>query len=88
MDHDALHIKLGSVLNEADDASALYRQVSRLYIYPQYDFYTADHDLAVLILNETVAYSDVIQPACLPEQGETFEAYQQCWITGWGSVGE
>lgn len=30
-------------------------------------------------------FVDTVQPVCLPNAGMTFQANQQCWISGWGA---
>ncbi|XP_060560620.1 chymotrypsin B-like [Ruditapes philippinarum] len=45
------------------------------------------NDIALLKLKTPVALNDNIHPACLPENGTTFDTgTDDCWITGWGDT--
>ncbi|GFR83210.1 transmembrane protease serine 5 [Elysia marginata] len=48
-------------------------------------------DLALLELNATgkaegFEFTELVQPICLPSQGEEFPASSRCYIAGWGSL--
>lgn len=53
---------------------------------PKFDF-----DLALVkvvpIDNHGIRFSREVQPACLPEKGESRDLAEQCFVSGWGSVG-
>ncbi|XP_054714936.1 plasminogen-like [Uloborus diversus] len=47
---------------------------------------TLDHDLALIKLNAPVAFTDGVQPACLPYKGWEAKPGWTCYTTGWGET--
>ncbi|XP_072043166.1 uncharacterized protein [Amphiura filiformis] len=73
--------------NEVDGTSQ-YRQevgVGRDYEHPE-AIPIQQYDLAVLQLNQPVIITDYVRPICLSTNQNELEAYENCWIAGWGSV--
>ncbi|XP_071478033.1 uncharacterized protein [Diadema antillarum] len=57
-------------------------------IHPEYDSTTIDNDIAVVIFENRVQFTnDYIRPICLEELGSTMP-YVSCHITGWGHNAE
>lgn len=46
------------------------------------------HDIALLKLSSPVNYNNYIQPICLMNSTSKFENRTDCWVTGWGDIGE
>lgn len=46
------------------------------------------NDIALLKLSSPVTYSNFIQPVCLLNSTYKFENRTDCWVTGWGALGE
>ncbi|XP_022539528.2 ovochymase-2 [Astyanax mexicanus] len=46
------------------------------------------YDIAVLELQESIQFSDYVQPICLPFPGETFPPKTTCVVAGWGRTKE
>ncbi|XP_072015922.1 uncharacterized protein [Amphiura filiformis] len=73
--------------NEVDGSSP-YRQevgVRRGYEHPD-AIRMQQYDLAVLQLDPPVNITDYVRPICLSTNQNELEAYESCWIAGWGSV--
>uniref|UniRef100_A0A8C4SPG3 Transmembrane serine protease 13 n=1 Tax=Erpetoichthys calabaricus TaxID=27687 RepID=A0A8C4SPG3_ERPCA len=60
--------------------------VSRIIINSQYDSNSHDNDVAILILQTSISYTNNIQPVCLPTSSQTFSANMNCWTTGFGTT--
>ncbi|KAI5632710.1 trypsin domain-containing protein [Phthorimaea operculella] len=54
-------------------------RVQQLTIHPNFSLQNQAADLAVLQLEEPVVFTDLIQPACLVDDGETDEAVATAW---------
>ncbi|XP_067896084.1 suppressor of tumorigenicity 14 protein homolog [Heterodontus francisci] len=64
------------------------RSINRIITHPKYDEYTSDYDIALLELKTPVFFSDSIQPVCLPATTHIFSTTANCYVTGWGVLGE
>uniref|UniRef100_A0A8C6ZCL7 Peptidase S1 domain-containing protein n=1 Tax=Nothoprocta perdicaria TaxID=30464 RepID=A0A8C6ZCL7_NOTPE len=69
-----------------DGAKVQARAVKRVVAHPAFNDYTYDYDLAVLELQEPVAFSSVVKPICLPDATHNFPPGKDLWVTGWGRV--
>ena len=49
-----------------NDATNVFRKISRIIRFPSYDNNLIDGDLALLHLTDSVPISNTIGPACLP----------------------
>ncbi|CAG9798744.1 unnamed protein product [Chironomus riparius] len=58
--------------------------VTKYYAHPQYNSRTFDFDFALLRLNNSVKYSNYIQPAMLPTRSTTLNVGTNCTVSGWG----
>ncbi|XP_072012996.1 uncharacterized protein [Amphiura filiformis] len=73
--------------NEVDGSSPYRQQVGvrRGYEHPK-AIPIQQYDLAVLQLDTQVNVTDYVRPICLSTNQNEWEAYESCWIAGWGSV--
>ncbi|NWX87777.1 ST14 protein, partial [Nothoprocta pentlandii] len=71
-----------------DGAKVQARAVKRVVAHPAFNDYTYDYDLAVLELQEPVAFSSVVKPICLPDATHNFPPGKDLWVTGWGATAE
>lgn len=54
--------------------------------HPKFNFDTADFDIALIKLSETITYSKFVRPICLKQPNEeTLFVGKTGVITGWGS---
>ena len=67
---------------------AVSLKAERVILHPDYsDAITGGDDIAVIILNETMPYSELIQPACLPSKiGVELPKSSICYMVGWGAT--
>ena len=59
--------------------------IQKILIHPSYDSDTVANDLAILVLESKIIYSDYIKPVCLPT-GENYHIGQHCITAGWGDT--
>ncbi|KAL6091794.1 hypothetical protein STEG23_000203 [Scotinomys teguina] len=61
--------------------------IEDIFLSPKYmDMYS--NDIALLKLSAPVNYDNYIQPICLLNSTFKFENRTDCWVTGWGDIGE
>lgn len=64
------------------------RYVASTHIHERYDYVTDEDDIALLKLSAPVDFTDLIQPACLPEKSKELQPGSVITLTGWGNMGE
>lgn len=62
------------------------RSVQRVVTHQDYNPRTEANDIALIQLNSPVVFSDVVQPACLPQTTVAASAFSNCYISGWGTT--
>uniref|UniRef100_W5LV93 Peptidase S1 domain-containing protein n=1 Tax=Lepisosteus oculatus TaxID=7918 RepID=W5LV93_LEPOC len=64
-------------------------EVSRMVtmVIPHPGYLNFDKDVALLRLNKPVSFTAYIQPICLASNISSFQNGTQCWVTGWGNIG-
>ncbi|XP_032769175.1 testisin [Rattus rattus] len=62
-------------------------QIEDIFLSPKYTE-QFPYDIALLKLSSPVTYSNFIQPICLPNSTYKFANRTDCWVTGWGAIGE
>lgn len=67
---------------------AVYAHVRRVESNPQYQGMASSADVALVELQEPVAFTSHILPVCVPGPSVAFHSGMNCWVTGWGSPSE
>lgn len=80
--------QLGLHVQRKMAAQVVTRNLKRIIPHPNYNDYTFDNDIALMELESPVAFSDYIQPICLPAAQHSFPPGNTVWITGWGATRE
>lgn len=59
------------------------RDVKEVIIHEDYYGGALFNDVALLVLDKPLEFTDVVGPICLPRQGQNFDNLN-CVVTGWG----
>lgn len=60
--------------------------IKDIIIHKDYDIENVHNDIALLILEESVAMAPNINTICLPEPHENFDYQSECFVAGWGKL--
>ncbi|XP_047670230.1 prostasin-like [Tachysurus fulvidraco] len=82
----SLTVYLGKQTLKGFNPNQIARSIKKVIIHPSYNSATQDNDIALLLLNSSVTFTNYIRPVCLAGQGSSFPAGTKGWITGWGSI--
>ncbi|NXI74321.1 ST14 protein, partial [Anseranas semipalmata] len=74
-------------INEKSNHVAM-RSIKRIIVHPQYDQSISDYDIALLEMETSVFFSELVQPICLPSTSRVFLYGTVCYVTGWGAIKE
>lgn len=66
-----------------------YMEIENLVRHPYYEAVSTGYknDIALLKLKKDVKVNSHVKIVKLPSVGDTFGPSSECWITGWGQVG-
>jgi len=81
------NIRLGSLLASGSDADLIVSGVDHVFSNPTYDRRNLINDVGLLRLNQSVVFTDTIQPICLPSPNVNLNQFRVCVDTGFGRVG-
>ncbi|XP_051260251.1 transmembrane protease serine 3 [Dicentrarchus labrax] len=60
--------------------------VEQIIYHARYRPKGLDYDIALMKLASSLNFNGFVEPICLPNHGEEFEAGTMCWISGWGAT--
>ncbi|XP_068565414.1 enteropeptidase [Cebidichthys violaceus] len=78
-------------LHSQSDSNSLEvqtRRVDRIVFNRKYNRRTKQADIAMMHLDHPISFTQLIQPLCLPAEGQDFTAGTRCLIAGWGRYAE
>lgn len=72
-------------MSEINEAGTLRSKVNDIYVHPDWKDYdlSYDADIAILVLNGTVIFSNLIRPVCMPTDNVITHGVRGS-IVGWG----
>ncbi|KAF5894719.1 enteropeptidase, partial [Clarias magur] len=73
---------------ESNTSDRQYHNVDQIVMNQNYNKRTKDSDIALMHLQDKITFTDYIQPICLPDPNQQFEAEIKCFIAGWGRLTE
>ena len=62
--------------------------VKEIINHPDWNRYKRNNDVALMRTKERIAFSDYVQPICIPEQDICFNEGTTCVVSGWGYTEE
>lgn len=62
------------------------REPSKLILHEDFDRITLKHDIALIMLNYPIEFSNEKIPICFPYMDD-ISSWQHCWVAGWGMTG-
>uniref|UniRef100_A0A8B9NNA9 Peptidase S1 domain-containing protein n=1 Tax=Accipiter nisus TaxID=211598 RepID=A0A8B9NNA9_9AVES len=74
-----------------DSDSVRYEQTLIIHFsdfQSMYDQSISDYDIALLEMETSVFFSELVQPICLPSTSRIFVYGTVCYVTGWGAIKE
>ncbi|ODN00098.1 Plasma kallikrein, partial [Orchesella cincta] len=77
-------IYLGTNYINSSGTDFLDLGIDTIISHPKFDFDTAEHDICLIKLSESVVFTSYINPICLRQTGCPF-VDRRGYITGWGS---
>ncbi|XP_062969459.1 serine protease 44-like [Cynocephalus volans] len=87
--HVEYTVKLGDTNVRHESRTAVVVPVRDIVIHQYYNSIgLIENDIALALLDFPVNYSSHIQPVCLPDKAFMVQADTECWVTGWGKLGE
>ncbi|XP_042898786.1 serine proteinase stubble isoform X2 [Parasteatoda tepidariorum] len=63
------------------------RGIEKKVVHPRYNFFTYEHDLALVKLESPLTLQPHVRPICLPDMDDTFIGLNAT-VTGWGRLSE
>ncbi|KAG7320698.1 hypothetical protein KOW79_015113 [Hemibagrus wyckioides] len=73
---------------ESNTSDRQYHQIRQIIMNQNYNKRTKDSDIALVLLQNKVNFTDYIQPICFPESEQQFAAGRKCVVAGWGRLTE
>ncbi|XP_075223332.1 clotting factor G beta subunit-like [Lycorma delicatula] len=81
---DFITVRLGEYdFDKADETESSDYKVADMINHEDYDLYTYENDITLLVLDRPVKYSIYIQPICMPKQNEDYKD-KKTIVVGWG----
>ncbi|XP_037668710.1 serine protease 55 [Choloepus didactylus] len=76
-----LIIVLGT--NDLKSPSIEMKGVTSIILHKDFDKDNMDNDIALLLVDTPIIFSDLKVPICLPEESR-HDIWHECWVAGWG----
>ncbi|XP_069044063.1 serine protease 27-like [Lepisosteus oculatus] len=64
------------------------RLITQVIVDPRYTEAILGYDIALVQMASAVTYTDYILPICLPDPAVVFLEGMNCYVTGWGNIGQ
>ncbi|XP_023697366.1 elastase 2 [Paramormyrops kingsleyae] len=73
-------------LQVTNEAGSVAIAPSKIIVHEKWDPMMIRNDIALIKLQQAVAVTSTIQPACLPASGYILPNQAPCYVTGWGRL--
>uniref|UniRef100_A0A3B4H8Z9 Tryptase-2-like n=1 Tax=Pundamilia nyererei TaxID=303518 RepID=A0A3B4H8Z9_9CICH len=68
-------------------AAHRYMGIANIVPYQHLGNSNYENDIALIKLRKPITFSKDVAPVALPDKDDTFGPSSECWMTGWGEVG-
>lgn len=79
-------LALGTTDLQPGQVNSIEANVSRVIVHPKFTNTLNGYDIALLLVEEPISYTSIIQPICMPEIEDTYSSRSQCYLAGWGKI--
>ncbi|XP_071052653.1 brachyurin-like [Onthophagus taurus] len=80
-------LRLGTILSSGGGSGSITVQTTTAFVHEGYNS-NLNNDVALIKLNEPIAFSNVIQPIDLPSKGDTAITGETLRVSGWGKTND
>ena len=77
-------LRFGEWKLDQDEPQEALRHSTAFYMHPQYNPFTLENDIALITLDETLEFTNSIQPICLTVQPVV--PGEEAYVMGWGDT--
>ncbi|XP_030418131.1 serine protease 27-like [Gopherus evgoodei] len=84
--NSAYRVQLGEKRIFSQTHTQMFSSVKRIILHPNYDRSTFLADIALVELENPVAFTASISPVCLLDASVRVPDGKPCWVTGWGNI--
>ena len=77
-------MRFGEWKRDEDEPGEALRGSNAFSVHPQYNSATLENDVAIITLNETLEFTNSIQPICLTVQPVV--PGEEAYVMGWGDT--
>ncbi|CAL1543376.1 unnamed protein product [Lymnaea stagnalis] len=86
VDHVIVYLGVRNATDREDGPNVQVRTSVNLIPHAGYSMLHHVRDIGLVKMNEPAVLNHHVSPICLPDEGDSFEANDKCYLTGWGKV--
>ena len=83
---DQIEVVVGDHTGSQDEETEQKLSVARIIYHEKYEYFYTRHDIALLILQDEVKFSEGVQEISLPQDRRLYEAGTPITVIGWGGT--
>ncbi|OCT78375.1 hypothetical protein XELAEV_18029484mg [Xenopus laevis] len=81
-------IVLGASKLSAHGKDIQIRKITKLIVHENYDPLKEANDIALILMDKAITFTDYVQPACFPAESVNLDTKTDCFVAGWGVLEE
>ncbi|ESO81985.1 hypothetical protein LOTGIDRAFT_135463, partial [Lottia gigantea] len=79
-------VTAGGIKQNTFEYSKRMYQIESIMMYKDYDEFSVENDIALVMLKSEIKFSNYIRPICLPSENDTLEVGTPCYLAGYGDT--
>ncbi|CAJ1085500.1 chymotrypsin-like elastase family member 2A [Xyrichtys novacula] len=79
-------VELGKHSLSASEEGSMALTAAKIITHEDYNILLSRNDIALIRLSSPVTFSDMIMPACIPDENIVLPNGTPCYVTGWGRL--